>query len=715
MKKRKVSVKKIAVKSLSAKSGRGEKTISGKLCVHKDGYGFVTPDRGGDDVFIPAKCLKNSLHGDQVSVRVCNRRGNGKCEGEIVETLKHEYEKVVGIFENRRGFSVVRPMEQKLGEVFIPKDGLSDAKSGEVVVAKITAYPDQRTPLTGKIVEVLGNPEDPEVEVLSIIRKFDLPYEFQETTLKEARSIGQAVNDSDVAGRKDLRDILTVTIDGETAKDFDDAVSVRAEKEGIRLWVSIADVAHYVKPGSPIDIEAYLRGTSVYFPDRCIPMLPEELSNGICSLNPNVDRLTMTAEMLFNMKGEMVSSSFYPAVIRSNARLTYTIVSKIVEHNDPEAVKEYNELVPDLMVMKDLALILIDVRKERGSIDFDLPEPEIIIGANGATEGIVRAERNLAHKIIESFMLAANEAVAAYITKLDIPMLYRIHEPPSQEKLAALGEFLLPLGYKLESDNGVVTSKNIQKLLKEMEGAPEERLVNRLLLRSMKQARYSAENLGHFGLGTDCYTHFTSPIRRYPDLVVHRILKWTLQKGAGFNAKSLPFPGFPASLNDIADHTSKRERVAMEAEREVVDLKKVQFMSDKVGEEFDGYIDGVTSFGIFVELEEFFVEGMIHISTLPRDFYRYIESLHVLEGERSGVKFRIGDPIRVVVAGVNIEQRQIEFTIAGMKPADNGEGEYAHKPIKGKKPEGWKNGAGDVKRGSLRKSGGKKRGRRVRH
>jgi ribonuclease R len=698
-----------------------QKTLTGTLSVHRDGYGFVTPVTGGEDIFIPARYLRENLHGDRVEIILQGESPRGKREGRIVRTTERGVARVTGLFSWSRRGGMVKPDDERLPSILIPASSSGSARDGEVVVAQLLSYPEDHKPPFGKIIEVLGSPDDPEVEVMTIIRKFDLPYEFPEGVLKYAKGVPENITDADLQGRKDLRSNLTVTIDGETARDFDDAVSIRKEGKTFRLWVSIADVAYYVSPGSPIDREAYLRGTSVYFPDRCIPMLPEELSNGICSLNPNVDRLTMTAEMLFDADGGMLDSSFYPSVIRSSARLTYTIVSRIIEHDDSETKAAYMGLVGDLELMKELSAALVVMRSNRGSIDFDLPEADIVIGTGGITESIIRSERNLAHKLIESFMLAANEAVATHLTELDIPTLYRIHELPDPDKLVALSDFLRPLGYDLSSGESSVKSGDIRRLLAEASGKPEERLVNRMLLRSMKQARYSAENFGHFGLAAPFYTHFTSPIRRYPDLVVHRLLKWLLQQkieaaGRG-KLKGTPFPGFPALLAEIGEHTSKRERVAMEAERDIVELKKVQFMVGKIGEEFDGFVSGVSGFGFFVELDELFVEGLVHVSTLGQDNYTFVESEQTLIGEKSGARYRIGDPVRVVVAAASPERRQIEFALAGVVPAARGAAEeYRRVPVKGKKPEGWK-GRGPAVREKQAGSkpgrgGGRGRGRR---
>jgi ribonuclease R len=638
--------------------------VTGLLSCHRDGYGFVSPEEGGDDIFIPARFLRENMHGDKVAVRIEAGGGFGKREGRIIRTLERGYTKIVGRFESARNFGYVMPDEQRIThDIYIPPSECGKAKSGQSVVVEITAYPAAKRNPEGRVVEVLGWPDDPEVEVKTILSKYELPHLFSGEALDEARSIPQKPSALDMRGRKDLRLIPTVTIDGESARDFDDAVSIKKESgAATRLWVSIADVSHYVKEGSFLDREAYLRGTSVYFPDRCIPMLPEELSNGICSLNPDVDRLAVTAEMLFDNQGRIKEADFYPSVIRSSARLTYTLVRDILENVSPVISGDYSELQGRLALMKELALRLLEKRKKRGSIDFDLPEPEIVLDLQGRTESIIKAERNIAHRIIEEFMLAANEAVASYINGMEVPSLYRVHENPDPEKLADFREFIFNFGYELKMKEGKVKPRDLQKLLELSEGRPEEKMVNEVLLRCMKQAKYSEENLGHFGLASPCYTHFTSPIRRYPDLVVHRILKSVLSgklKKPGIERLSEVLP-------ETAEHTSKRERTAMDAEREIITLKKLQFMKDKTGEEYNGFISGVTPFGFFVELDEYFVEGLVHVSTLRRDFYHYDEKQHSLVGENTGERFRIGDGIRVKVALVSVEKRQIDLVLAGV-------------------------------------------------
>ncbi len=670
--------------------------VTGRLIAHRDGYGFVTPEEGGEDLFIPARFLRSNMHGDKVVVRVEKGGRDGKREGRIVQTLERAFSRIVGRFEQGKKFGLLLPDELRITqELVIPLNAFGKAKSGQVVVAEITAYPTAQRRGEGRIVQVLGWPDDPEVEVLTIINKFGLPSVFPPEVLTEARATSSQVGETDRQGRVDLRGNLTVTIDGETARDFDDAVSVQRSDAGkIRLWVSIADVSHYVKPGTPLDHESYLRGTSVYFPDRCIPMLPEELSNGICSLNPAVERLTMTAEMLFGKDGALLEARFYPSVIKSDARLTYTTVKQIVVDNDPAVVETHRHLVADLLLMKELALRLMERRQQRGSINFDLPEPEIVLDLQGSTLAIVRSERNLAHKMIEEFMLAANEAVASHIEQQKVPSLYRVHEPPDPAKLRDFQEFIYNFGYEFKLSEENVAPAELQRLLGQAAGKPEERMINEVMLRCMKQARYAPENLGHFGLAAPCYTHFTSPIRRYPDLVVHRILKGIIGKKLREQDKER----LADTLPEVAEHTSKRERVAMEAEREIVELKKMQYMQHKVGEEFDGIITGVTAFGFFVELVELFVEGLVHVTRLRPDFYRYLEKQHTLIGERSREIFRIGDRVRVRLENVSLEKKQLEFALAdGHLPryaaaSDKVPEEYPHIPVKGKRPAVMKRG-----------------------
>jgi ribonuclease R len=628
--------------------------VVGRVKMHPDGYGFVIPEiEGGEDIFIGPRNLKEAMHGDRVVARIESIRRKGK-EGSVIRILERKTRRVVGKFMRSKNYSYIIPEDERiLQEVFIPEGETKRARPSQIVVAEITQYPTERARPEGRVTHILGYPDDPEVEPQIIIHKYDLPLRFTSAALKEAQNLPPVPSSNEYRERVDLREIPTFTIDGENARDFDDAVSIEREKDGgVNLYVSISDVSHYVKEGTFLDEEAYLRGTSVYFPDRAIPMFPTELSNEICCLHPRVDRLTLTAELRFDRNGVRRGVQFYPSVIRSDERLTYTLVRKILVDGDPELKEKFGHLLPSLGLMADLCQELRRRRTERGSIDFDLPEPEVILNLQGEAEDIVRAERNLAHQIIEEFMIAANEAVAHFMEEREIPFIYRIHEPPKKEAIEEFRRFISHLGYKMRKDSDH-SPKEFQRILSEVKGKPEERVVNEILLRSMKWAKYSVKNLEHFGLASDGYTHFTSPIRRYPDLIVHRFLKGVLSK------KEINIP--EEILANRADHLSDRERVAMEAEREILSRYRVRFMKGKTGEEFEGIISGVTAFGFFVELKDIFVEGLVRVTSLDDDYYQYHEKKYSLVGERTHKAFRIGDKVRVRVDRVDVERRHIDF------------------------------------------------------
>lgn len=634
--------------------------VTGELVCHPDGFGFVCPeeDGAGGDVFVSNRRLNGAMHGDTVAARVDGVKPGGKREGTIIRVIKRARKTIVGRFRQNKGFGLLVPSDERiLGEIIIPPNEANGAKDGLIVSVEITRWPVKDAAALGKVLEVIGEPDDPNVEADVILRKFGLPNRFPHHVMEEVKGVPAEVSPLEAKDRVDLRDKVTITIDGETAKDFDDAVSVDRLAHGYRLRVSIADVSYYVKAGTRVDEEAYSRGTSVYFPDRCIPMLPEALSNGICSLNPQVDRLTMTAEIEFDGDGRPVKKKFYESVIRSFERMTYTNVKKLVNDEDPELKERYSGILPDLLVMRELAGKLTERRFEAGSIDFDLPEPQIIIDIEGKVEDIVRSERNIAHRLIEEFMLSANRAVAEEFSKRQLPFLYRVHEEPDEESINEFKEFVFSLGLKIAPGAG---PKVFQGVLRQVAGKKEERLVNHVLLRSMKQAVYSEENAGHFGLAFQDYTHFTSPIRRYPDLVVHRLLKLLIHNKYSKDERAK----MESALPPIAGHTSARERKAMEAEREVADLKKCQFMKDKVGDEFDGFISGVTSFGLFIELKDYFVEGLVHISMIGDDYYIFDEKRHSLIGEKKKRVFRLADAVRVKIAGVDLERRRIDLVLA---------------------------------------------------
>jgi len=628
--------------------------IVGRIKTHPDGYGFVIPEaEGEEDIFISPRNLKEAMYGDRVVARIESIRRKGK-EGSIIRILERKTRKVVGKFMRAKNYSYVIPEDERiLPEVFIPEGETKRARPNQIVVTEITRYPTERARPEGRITHILGYPDDPEIVPQIIIHKYELPYRFTSTALKEAQNLPPAPSSHEHRNRVDLRGIPTFTIDGENAKDFDDAVSVERENDGsIKLYVSIADVSQYVREDTSLDGEAYSRGTSVYFPDRAIPMFPPELSNEICCLHPRVDRLALTAELRYDANGERKGVRFYPSVIRSDERLTYTWVKKILVDGDPVLRQRFSPLMPSLDLMADLCQELRRRRTGRGTIDFDLPEPEILLNLQGETEDVIRAERSLAHQIIEEFMIAANEAVAHFMEEKELPFIYRIHEPPKKEAIDEFRRFISHLGYRMrkESDH---SPKEFQRVLGDVKGRPEERVVNEILLRSMKWAKYSAKNLGHFGLASDGYTHFTSPIRRYPDLIVHRLLKKALCKEEIKISEEV--------LAERADHLSNRERVAMEAEREILDRYRVRFMKDKLGEEYGGVISGVAAFGFFVELKDIFVEGLVRMTSLHDDYYQYDEKKYCLIGERTHKTFTIGDEVRVRVDRVDAERRHIDF------------------------------------------------------
>jgi len=626
--------------------------VAGRLVVNPAGFAHCVPDDAeAEDVYVPRTGVRPAMHGDRVLVRLEARGRRGQRQGRVVKVLTRATTRVVGVFRRGRTAGVVVPLEQRLAlPIVVPHGAEAAAADGELVVAEIVRYPGRTADAEARVVDVLGPADDPRVETEAVLAAHGLPRDFPPEVAAAARRAPRTVSPDALAGRLDLRDLPIVTIDGENARDFDDAVLAERTSEGFRLTVAVADVAHYVPAGGALDHEARGRGTSVYFPDRVVPMLPEELSNGVCSLRPDEDRLVRVVRLAVDRHGRVTGARFDAGVIRSAARLTYTQVRQALVDRDPAVRTGLGRLVDPLEVAGELAELLLARRHARGAIDFDLPEAEIVLDLRGRPEQIVRAERSLAHRLIEEFMLAANEAVARELARRGLPLLHRVHEPPRAEAVDELARFLEGFGLRLRRERGRPTPAAFQAVLAAVAGRPEERLVNTVLLRSMQQARYAAEPLGHFGLATDCYTHFTSPIRRYPDLVVHRIL-------ATGRA--------PGDLAAIAEESSRRERVAMEAEREIVELKKVQFMRDKVGREYDGIVSGVARFGFFVQLADVFVDGLVHVGALGDDFYELIEAQHCLRGRRTRRTFRVGDPLRVVVAGVSVERRQVDFVLPG--------------------------------------------------
>ena len=647
-----------------------EDLVTGKFQAHPSGYGFVLPEKKGDpDVFVAIQNRLDAMDGDQVVVRVSapagKRKQTGKREGAIIRIVERAQTRIVGTYvlqEDRPGgFGFVESSNPRITQnIIISREHAGGARPGDIVSAEIIAYPLRNRPPEGKIVRIIGKPGQPGIDSELIIEQYELPVQFSPAVLREAESIGQQVTPAMRTDRQDLRELTTVTIDGEKARDFDDAISIEKIKAGYRLWVHIADVAHYVVEGTLLDQEAYQRGTSVYLPDRAIPMLPTALSNGICSLNPAVDRLTLPCEMDISPEGEVMKYNIYDSVIKSNERMTYTAVREILVDKDPAQRKRYAVILKEFDLMEELMQILKAKRSKRGSIDFDLPEPEIVLDLQGRMSEIIRAERNMAHQIVEEFMLAANETVASHVEQMEVPFIYRIHEEPAEDKVQDLADFLATLGINLPTAKKI-KPLHLQKALAKAKGTPEEMLINTVLLRTMKQARYSTENVGHFGLAAESYTHFTSPIRRYPDLIVHRILKAATR---GLLKKEAYTKHLAATLPEAATHCSLRERTAMEAERDVITMLKLQFMTDKLGETYDGIITGTANFGLFVQLHELFVEGLVHISALNDDYYTYIEKLHCLRGEKRKKVYRIGDAVRVRVDRVDTVRKKIDFSLA---------------------------------------------------
>jgi ribonuclease R len=633
----------------------------GTLQGNPAGFAFVLPDASGEgDIFIPAGQLNGALHGDRVVARLSGQREGGNRAGEIIRVLERRCRLVVGRLEFARQSAYVVPDDRRIStDIVIPRSQARPLKNGLKVQAEITRWPEKRRPAEGVIVSVLGEPGDQGLDTLTIIKKYELPEAFPSLVLKEVAALPGEITPRDLEGRRDLRALTVVTIDGADAKDLDDAVSLQRLANGnLELGVHIADVGHFVREGSALDREAFLRGTSVYLVESVIPMLPPELSNGLCSLNPQVDRLTISVLMELDSGGQLVKYDFTPSVINSRERMTYDDVRTILEERDESLSRRYESLLPMFTEMGRLALVLRAGRTERGAIDFDLPEIKVVLDSAGRPVALQKRPRSIAETIIEEFMLQCNEVVAAHFSRLQVPFLYRVHENPDEEKMIAFRDFVHNLGYRLKGATGKSHPRALQSLLQEAAGKPEQRVINTLLLRAMKQARYSAEHLPHFGLAATDYTHFTSPIRRYPDLVVHRLLREYL---AG-----MPTPKRLARLarnNEAAAlRSSLRERLAMEAERESVELKKIEFMAGKEGQEYEAIISGVTSFGFFVELDNL-VEGLVHVSSLTDDYYHYNEKTLSLRGERTGKTFRIGSPVRVALRRVDKDKRQLDFVL----------------------------------------------------
>ena len=637
--------------------------VVGRLETHAAGYGFVVPERIGDtnasDVYVSAADLQEAMHGDRVVARIEHVRSDRRVEGRIIRVLERSTTRLVGRYGlDEAGLGVVAPFDRRMTlEVQILPGMSAEARPGDMVTVEVTRWPTPTRGPAGRVIEVLGDINAAGVDTQIIIRKFGIPDEHGPAALEEANRVVE-LRPEDRTGRTDFRSTVTITIDGEHARDFDDAISLERLPNGhYWLGVHIADVSHYVTEGSALDLEAYERGTSVYFPERAVHMLPAALATGICSLNPRQDRLVQSCLMEIDQTGEVVRYEFHDGIINTAERMTYTAVNAMLTDRDPVVMRRYRDLVPNVDLMGELFHVLNGRRRRRGSIDFDLPESEVILDEGGLVEAITEAERNIAHKVIEEFMLLANETVARYLDGHGVASLYRVHEAPDILKVEQFEDFISSLGYSLAAPPGTLRPRHFQKLLERIHGTPEERPIAFLMLRTMQKARYAPQNLGHFGLAAGCYTHFTSPIRRYPDLVVHRLLR-ELRQGELDTDRA---EEIAEDLPEVARYCSEMERRADEAERELVQWKKVRFMADKVGDEFDGYITGVTAFGLFVQLVEHFVEGLVHVSSMADDYYRFLERTHSLRGENTQKMYRLGDKVRVQIVRVDMDRRQIDL------------------------------------------------------
>ncbi len=630
--------------------------VRGHVIGHPDGFGFLEPDEGGEDLFLSPREMRQVLHGDRVVARVAGLDARGRKEGSIVEVLERRHRSVVGRYraENQVGF--VAPADKRLGQdILIPQGGEGGARSGQIVVAEIVDQPTVRTQAVGKIVEVLGDHLAPGMEIEVATRMFDLPHVWPDPVREETAPLGHQVPEDAKQGRVDIRDLPLVTIDGEDARDFDDAVYCEPRGKDFRLLVAIADVSHYVRAGTALDREAYSRGNSVYFPNYVIPMLPEILSNGLCSLNPDVDRLCVVCDMHVNARGKILEYKFYNAVMRSHARLTYNAVAAMLVGHDAALRQRYAALVPHLEDLYTLYKILHGARAKRGAVDFDLPETRIIYNEQRKIERIEPVTRNDAHRLIEECMLAANVCAAEWLTQRKMAIPYRIHAGPTPEKLANLRDFLFEFGLKLGGGDDPQAS-DYAKLLASVEGRPDARLIQAVMLRSLSQAIYSPENIGHFALGYPSYTHFTSPIRRYPDLLVHRAINASLRRAVPDTAESVQVHG---------EHLSMTERRADDATRDVTRRLKTEYMQGHIGEEFDGIVSGVTNFGLFVELSDVYVDGLVHITALGNDYYHFDPAKHRLLGERTKTAYRLGDKLRIRVVRVDLDEAKLDFELAG--------------------------------------------------
>ncbi|NLL01056.1 MAG: ribonuclease R [Clostridiales bacterium] len=635
----------------------GDMIKTGTFSGTQKGFGFVVIEGEKEDIFIPENATKGAIHGDKVTIMLSSEKTGKRQEGMVLQILERGMKEIVGTFQKSKAFGFVIPDNQKfVHDIYIPKEHTKGAVTGHKVVVTVTNYGDTDHSPEGRVIEIIGHSNDPGVDIMSVLKAYDLPVEFPKDVFRVLDFVPDEIDPSEIKNRLDIRELQTVTIDGEDAKDLDDAISLTKEGDIYRLGVHIADVTHYVKEGAALDKEALKRGTSVYLVDRVIPMLPHKLSNGICSLNPGVDRLALSCFMDIDAKGNVISHKIAETVIRSDRRMTYTNVSRIIEDEDRELIKEYEELVPMFRLMLELSEILKGRRHKRGAINFDFPESKIIVDLNGKPVEIRAYERNKATKIIEEFMLIANETVAEDYFWQEIPFLYRTHDNPDEEKIRALAIFINNFGYTIKVGNEDIHPKELQKLLNKIEDTPEEALISRLTLRSMKQAKYTVANTGHFGLSAKYYSHFTSPIRRYPDLQIHRIIKENLNGKLNEDRRA----HYEKILFEVANHSSKTERRADEAEREVEKMKKVEYMMDHIGETFEGVISGITNWGIYVELPNT-VEGMVRVSEMDDDYYIYDQERYQMVGEHTKKTYKLGQTVTVEVISADKLLRTIDF------------------------------------------------------
>ena len=632
--------------------------IVGRIIGHPDGFGFVRPDDGSDDLYLSPREMNPLLHNDRAMVRIAGIDKKGRREGAVVEILERNTHQIVGRLYKEDGFTYVVPDNKNIAQTLLVQNGgAGDAKQGQIVVAEITDQPTKLRQPIGKIIEVLGDHLAPGMEIEMALRSHELPYLWPEDLLNEIKALSEEVPDSAKENRVDLRDTALVTIDGEDARDFDDAVYCKKTPKGWKLLVAIADVSHYVQVNSELDKEAKNRSTSVYFPEQVIPMLPEILSNGLCSLNPHVDRLCMVCELYIDQQGKVLRTRFFDAVMRSHARLTYTEVAKMLVDGDVALAEKYSHVMPLLRELYALYKVMRISREERGAMDFDTQETRIVFGNNRKIEKIIPVVRNDAHKLIEEFMITANSAAARYLNAKKIPKLLRIHEGPSADKLLNLKTFLGELGLKF--GGGVnPTPLDYMHLVDAVKDRPDAHLIQTVLLRSMSQAVYSPDLKGHFGLALDAYAHFTSPIRRYPDLLVHRAIRHCL-----LDKKVETFVYGVPEMIMLGEHCSANERRADDATRDVISWLKCEYMMDKIGAEFSGIISAVTSFGFFVELADIYVEGLVHISNLGQDYFHFDPTSHQLKGERTGMSFRLGDSVKIKVARVDLDEKKMDFEL----------------------------------------------------